>query len=148
MTKYVLDTKVFVRADREAAWGEQLAAFYAAFLPFTYLHAVVVQELVLGAINPRRGKAIYDGYVQPFESRGRVITPSYRAWRRSGEVIATLVQRNRLSPGGFGRSFINDVLLAASCREAGVTLVTTNRRDFARIRDVERFEFVEPWPVP
>jgi predicted nucleic acid-binding protein len=148
MTKYVLDTNIFVRVDREAAWGEQLAAFYAAFLPFTYLHAVVVQELLLGAVDARRGRAIYEGYVRPFESRGRVIAPSYRAWRRSGEVVATLVRRKRLSPGGFGRSFLNDALLAVSCREVGVTLVTTNERDFTRIRDVERFEFVRPWPAP
>lgn len=146
MTKYVLDTNIFIRADRDRAWAEELVAYYTAFLPVTFLHAVVVQELLLGALDARRGRALYDGYVAPFEARGRVVTPSYASWRRSGEVVAALVQRRRLSPGGFGRSFLNDVLLAVSCREAGVVLITTNVSDFSRIRDVEPFRFVPPWP--
>ncbi len=148
MTKYVLDTNIFVQADRDQTWAEQLVAFYAAFLPVTFLHAVVVQELLLGAVNARRGRALYEGYVAPFEARGRVVTPSYASWRRSGEVVAALVQRRRLSPGGFGRSFLNDVLLAVSCREAGVVLITTNVSDFSRIRAVEPFRFEPPWPRP
>lgn len=148
MTKYVLDTNIFVQADRDKAWAEDLVAFYAAFLPVTFLHAVVVQELLLGAVDPRRGRMLYEGYVAPFEARSRVVTPSYTSWRRSGEVIAALVQRRRLSPGGFSRSFLNDVLLAVSCREAGVVLITTNVSDFARIRAIEPFRFVSPWPRP
>jgi len=125
-----------------------LAAFYALFVPMTFMHAVVVQELLLGAVDARRGRDLYQGYVAPFESRGRIVTPSYASWRRSGEVVAALVQRRRLSPGGFSRSFLNDVLLAVSCREAGVVLITLNAADFARIRTVEPFRFVAPWPQP
>lgn len=147
MTKYALDTNIFIQADRDGAWAEQLVGFYAAFLPVTFLHAVVVQELLLGAVDARRGRALYDGYVAPFEARQRVVTPSYTSWRRSGEVVATLVQRRQLSPGGFGRSFLNDVLLAVSCREAGLVLITTNAADFSRIRTVEPFRFVAPWPT-
>ncbi|HEX9704274.1 MAG TPA: type II toxin-antitoxin system VapC family toxin [Gemmatimonadales bacterium] len=146
MTKYVLDTSIFVQADRDRAWADELIAFYAAFLPVTFLHAVVVQELLIGAVDVRRGRDLHAGYVAPFEARGRVITPSYASWRRSGELVATLVQRRRLSPGGFSRSFLNDVLIAVSCREAGVVLVTTNAEDFSRIRAVEPFRFVSPWP--
>jgi predicted nucleic acid-binding protein len=148
VTKYVLDTNIFVQADRDRAWAEELVAFYGAFLPVTFLHAVVVQELLLGAVDARRGRALYEGYVAPFEARGRVVTPSYTSWRRSGEVVAALVQRRRLSPGGFGRSFLNDVLLAVSCREAGAVLITSNGSDFSRIRAVEAFRFVPPWPRP
>ena len=144
----MLDTNIFIRADRDRAWAEQLVAFYAAFLPTTFFHAVVVQELLLGAVDARRGRALYEGYVAPFEARGRIVTPSCTGWRRSGEVVAALVQRRRLSPGGFGRSFLNDVLLAVSCREAGVVLITSNVSDFSRIRSVEPFRFVTPWPRP
>jgi predicted nucleic acid-binding protein len=148
VTKYVLDTNVLVHADRDPAWAEQLAAFYLAFLPATFLHAIVVQEVLVAAVNARRGRALYDGYVAPFEERGRILTPSYTAWRRSGQVVAALIQRRRISPGGFTRSFLNDVLLAVSCREAGAVLITANTADFARIRSVESFKFVAPWPVP
>jgi predicted nucleic acid-binding protein len=40
------------------------------------------------------------------------------------------------------------VLLALSCRESGICLVTANTRDFARIRRHADFEFVPPWPDP
>jgi len=46
------------------------------------------------------------------------------------------------------KSFGNDVLLALSCREAGLVLVTDNRRDFERIARVAPFDFVDPWPMP
>jgi predicted nucleic acid-binding protein len=41
---------------------------------------------------------------------------------------------------------VHDVMLAASCRQSGHTLVTANQRDFELIRKVERFEFVPPFP--
>lgn len=146
MTKYVLDTNIFIRADRDRGWAEQLMVFYAAFLPSTYLHAVVVQELLMGAVSPQRLKAVHRGLVEPFERRSRIITPAYAHWRRSGEVIGQLVRKRRLSAGGFKRSFVNDVLLAVSCRDAGATVITTNERDFALIRTEERVAFRQPWP--
>lgn len=148
MIKYVLDTNIFIRADRDRAWAEELVAYYSAFLPATFMHAVVVHELLLGAVSPERGRDLREGYVAPFEARGRVVTPSYANWRRSAEVVATLVQRRRLSLGGLSRSFLNDVLLAVSCREAGLVLITQNTADFARIRTVEPVRFVAPWPQP
>lgn len=144
--KYVLDTNLFIAADRDAAFGEEVAAFYETHLPYTYFHAVVAQELLQGAIDERRGAEIRRGYVRPFEARRRVITPAFSAWARSGEVVAALVRRKVVSAAGITRSFLNDVLLAVSCREAGVTLVTRNVEDFERIRRVERFDFIAPWP--
>jgi predicted nucleic acid-binding protein len=46
------------------------------------------------------------------------------------------------------RGFVFDVLIAFSCREAGVVLITRNVRDMERIRSVFRFEFVAPFPPP
>jgi hypothetical protein len=43
-------------------------------------------------------------------------------------------------------SFVDDVLIAASCAESGVTLVTDNTRDFGRIGAVLRFGVAAPWP--
>jgi predicted nucleic acid-binding protein len=44
------------------------------------------------------------------------------------------------------RSFLFDILLAHSCREAGATLVSANTRDLERIRRVFSFDFVAPYP--
>ncbi|MEP7346265.1 MAG: type II toxin-antitoxin system VapC family toxin [Gemmatimonadaceae bacterium] len=148
MRKFVLDTNLFIAADRDPKAGEELIAFYDAFLPFTYFHAVVAQELLLGARDARRGAEIRRAYIAPFEARRRVVTPTFAAWARSGEVVATLIRQKHVSVAGFTRSFLNDVLLAVSCREVGAILVTHNLTDFDRIRRVERFEFVGPWPIP
>jgi predicted nucleic acid-binding protein len=146
MRRFVLDTNVYIAADRDVAKAEELASFYAAWLPVTWLHAVVVQELLLGAVDARRGALIRQAYVRPFESRARMVTPTFANWARSGEVVAELVRAKVVSPGGVATSFLNDVLLAVSCRSAGLTLVTNNTRDFERISRVERFDFVAPWP--
>jgi predicted nucleic acid-binding protein len=144
--KYVIDTNLYVAANRNRDAADGLLTFYSAHLPVTFFHATVGQELLLGAIGADGRRQVRDAYLKPFESRGRLVVPSYRAWVRSGELVSMLIQRRVLSPGGFTRSFLNDALLAASCREEGLTLVTSNSRDFARLRLVERFEFIPPWP--
>jgi predicted nucleic acid-binding protein len=148
VTRYIVDSNLYIAAERDRAGAEELIEFYSAFLPFTYLHAVVAQELLLGAVDARRRRRTHEAYIAPFERRNRIITPSYQSWKRSGELIGALVQRQLIAPGQFGRSFVNDAILAASCREFGLTLVTANVRDFSRLRQVERFEFVSPWPSP
>ncbi len=147
MPRYVLDTNLYIAANRDRIAAEALVGFYAANLPVTYLHATVAQELMLGALDAAGRRQVREAYLRPFEARGRVIVPSYQAWVRSGELVAMLVQRGVLSPGGFTRSFLNDALLATSCREHGLTLITANARDFARLQQVERFEFEAPWPT-
>lgn len=86
------------------------------------------------------------GLVRPFEKRGRVVTPTFGTWKRAGSIMARLVEAKRMSRGGFGRSFVNDCLLGASCREEGLTLITRNTRDFGLIREVEEFDLVDSWP--
>lgn len=146
MARYVIDTNVYVAADRDLAWAEALERFSAAYLPFIHFHAVVAQELLAGAIDRRREKLVEDSLILPFERRGRVLVPGFGAWKGAGRVLSRLVQRKLMSPGGFRRSFLNDCVLAASCREEGATLVTLNREDFGLIRQVLQFEFTEPWP--
>ncbi len=73
------------------------------------------------------------------------MTPTYDAWKETGRVLAELVPAN---DGPAPRSFVNDVLLAMSCRESGIVLVTKNVADFTRIAAVRSFDFVRPWPMP
>ena len=73
----------------------------------------------------------------PYEQRGRVFAPGYSTWKAAGSVAARF--RERLT-----RSFYSDILIAASCREHGVTLVTRNVGDFERIARVLPFAFTAP----
>lgn len=146
MKRFVLDTNLYIAADRDAARAEELERFVTAFLPAISLHSVVVQELLAGAIDERREKLVLESLIEPFERRDRLITPSYSTWKAAGAIMARLVQRQLLSPGGFKRSFPNDCLLAVSCRENGLVLLTDNREDFELIGRVYSFEVEAPWP--
>jgi predicted nucleic acid-binding protein len=145
--QYVLDSNLYIEADRDESAAEEMDRFLMRFLPSVHLHGVVAQELLAGAIDERREKLVHDSLIEPFERRGRVVAPSFGAWKRAGGIISRLVQQKRLSPGGFNRSFMNDCVLAASCRESGLTLVTRNVKDFNLIRKVESVEVVGPWPA-
>ncbi|TVP78231.1 MAG: type II toxin-antitoxin system VapC family toxin [Gemmatimonadales bacterium] len=147
MKRYVLDSNLYIEAVRDAGRAEELKRFVAQCLPSIYLHAAVAQELLAGAVDHRRARLIEESLIRPFERRERIITPRFGTWKRAGRIMARLVQEKRMSAGGFGRSFVNDCLLGASCREDGFALITRNTRDFKLIQHVEPFDVVEPWPV-
>ena len=146
MRLFVLDSNLYIEAARSRSKAEELASFSSAFLPRLFFHAVVAQELLAGAVSPERKRDIERGIIGPFERRGRLVTPTFRAWKRSGEVVADLIARRRLSSGGVARPFLNDVLLATSCREEGLTLITGNTADFELIAEIEPVRFRAPWP--
>jgi predicted nucleic acid-binding protein len=146
--KFVLDTNIYIAAARDSDFGAALVQFARSCLPQMYLHAVVAQELIAGTIHDRAARQLERGIIGPFEKRGRLIVPTYRSWKRSGEIIAKLIRARKLTVGGVPRSFMNDAVLAASCRETGVTIITLNEGDFRRIASVEGVDFEVPWPLP
>jgi hypothetical protein len=84
--------------------------------------------------------------------RARPRWPASRSRRRTagggaGAPLADLVRREGIELTRVSKSFGNDVLLALSCRESGVVLVTANTRDFARIARLAAFDFVAPGPA-
>jgi predicted nucleic acid-binding protein len=144
--RYVIDTSVFITAARDPTFAAELERFSSAHLPAIHLCAVVAQELLAGAVDASRERLIRRTLVDPWERRRRVLTPSFRAWARAGSIMARLVQQGHLSPGGFGRSFTNDCLIAACCLEHGATVVTLNRRDFDLVARVEALSVAAPFP--
>lgn len=142
--KFALDTNVVIDALRDAEAGLAWERFQNEFAPFLYLSAVVAHELRAGARLTDR-KRLEKLIFAPFERRGRVFTPGYAAWSGASEVLWELGVRDHTR--AVPRSFANDVLIALSCREAGITLVTSNTRDFARIAEISPVDFVPPWPI-
>lgn len=147
MRPLLLDTHLYIEAARDPRKAEELLRFSSAALPFLYLHAVVAQELLAGALGAEGRKHVQDWLIHPFERRRRLLVPEWRSWKRAGEMVSELVEDGTLSPGGFSRSFMNDALLAASLRESGGILITGNARDFGRLLKVEDFVFERPWPT-
>jgi predicted nucleic acid-binding protein len=144
--KYVLDTNLYIDAFRDAAAKAALQRFHYRYAPFAYLSVVVVQELLAGARRPDHQKAIERNVLSTYERTDRVIVPTADAWHRSGDVLAAMVRKEGLELARVSKSFGNDILLAASCREAGCVLITDNMRDFSRIGQFLPFDFVAPWP--
>ena len=146
--KYVLDTNLFIDGLRYEQAQQELVRFHTLFAPFEFLSAIVVQELVAGTRSATDQRALQRHIVEPFARRGRLVTPSFHAWQLSGELLAQLNRKQGLRPAETSKSFGNDVLLALSCREAGLTLVTANTKDFERINRLVPFRFCAPWPEP
>lgn len=146
MTKYLIDTNLYIRAIRDIEAGKALREFSLQFAPHLYISSVVLQELSMGATSVRKLAQVEADVVRPFERRGRIVTPSHEAWKQTGRVLASLKREEAVEVARLPKSFVNDVLLGCSCREAGVTLITENRGDFERIEKRVRFGFVAPWP--
>lgn len=142
--RFAFDTNVLVDVLRNPSGDEAFAAFLARFPQAIHLSAVVVLELRAGARTPQQARAV-DALIAPFERRGRLFAPKIRAYRTAGDVLARLAVRegwtSKAKP-----SLACDVLLAASCREAGITLITRDR-DFGRLgRYLQGWRTVAPWP--
>ena len=145
MRKYALDSNCYIDAAREPVANAALAAFTAREAPRLYLSSVVAAELRAGARSARDRRQLEE-VLAPFVRRGRVLTPSGAAWDALGLTLSQLRAEGALDLANMPRGFAFDVLIAFSCREAGVVLVTRNARDMERIRSVFRFEFVAPFP--
>lgn len=142
--RFAFDTNVLVDVLRDPAAEEAFSAFLARFPQAIHLSAVVVLELRAGARTPQQARAV-EAVIAPFERRGRVFAPSIGAYRTAGDLLARLAVREGWTAKA-KPSLACDALLAASCREAGMTLVTRDR-DFGRLaRYLQGWRTVAPWP--
>lgn len=146
MKRFILDTNLYVYAFRNQEQAVALERFSSAFTPHCYLSSVVLHELLVGANTPAKTKQIHQEIARPFKRRRRLVTPTHRNWEESAETLARLAREEGLELRTMPKSLVHDALLAASCHESGLTLVTDNQDDFARLRRFLRFEFVAPWP--
>ncbi len=143
MPKYAIDTNVFIDALRSGESAAKLKRFLVSALPITYMSAVVALELRAGARTREQVRALEMGVLRPFDERGRLVVPSSKAYLEAGRILAGLHPRGRTT--GIG-SLSNDALLAASCRETGITLITRDA-DFGRIAPhLSGFRHIPPLP--
>lgn len=127
----VLDTNVYLDADHDSAFGRRLAAYLAGRRDPVGLSSVVVAELLVGVATADERRRFLTATLDAVPA-ARVLTPTQADWQMAGDALSQL--------GGDaatrGRSFWNDLLIAASCARAGATLLTRNTEDFRRIRRV------------
>ena len=145
--KYALDTNIYIDAFRDPAAEAALLRFLERALPVTLLSAVVMQELAAGARTAAQRRELERSVFGPFIRRGRVFTPSAIAFANSGRLIADVAAREGWQTVRRNSSLLNDALLATSCREQGIVLVT-NDSDFDRFASLlKKWQAVRPWPM-
>jgi predicted nucleic acid-binding protein len=145
--KYVLDTNLYIGAIRDPDKETDLDAFLERNAPVTYMSAVVMQELRAGAITDASARALDKGIFEVFERRGRVAGPSVPSYKECGRILAALFRQDGVPFKERPRSLVNDILIALTCRENGMTLLTDDG-DFKIIRPFVRgFSFLAPWPA-
>ena len=144
--KYALDTNIFIDAFRNRTAEAALMAFLERALPVTFMSAVVMQELAAGVRTRAQAREMERSVFKPFERRGRVFAPAIAAFVTSGRLLAAVAEREGWKAIHDNPSLLNDALLAASCREQGITLIT-NDADFDRFLPALRgWRHVKPWP--
>jgi predicted nucleic acid-binding protein len=145
--KYVLDTNLYIGAIRDPDKEAALDAFLERNAPVTYMSAVVMQELRAGAITDASARALDKGIFEVFERRGRVAGPSVLSFKECGRILAALFRQDGVPFKERPRSLVNDILIALTCRENGMTLLTDDG-DFKIIRPFVRgFSFLATWPA-
>lgn len=146
MVKYAFDTNVFIEALRDDSAEVAMLEFLEAALPFTFLSAVVMQELAAGARARSQAHRLERSVFVPFTRRGRVFSPSREAFVHSGQLLASVAAREGWEPLRNKPSLLNDALIAASCRERGITLITHDN-DYERFRPfLQKWRTVAPRP--
>jgi predicted nucleic acid-binding protein len=146
MTRWVLDTNVYIRASRHRDARAAFDAFFADHLAHTDFAATVWMELQMGA-RTRGEQGGLDELVEVVGGQDAVLAPSAEAFRQAGRVLRDLSTSEGLELERVRPLFHHDVLLACTVREYQRTLVTYNADDFTRIeRHLRGFRFVLPFP--
>lgn len=140
MAKYALDTNLLVDALNVPSHLEALLGFLSWALPATYLSTIVVHELAAGTTSPRQRALLEQQLTGPFIRRGRLVVPSASAWQHAGELVS---KGHRVSTAG-----LNDLLLAVSCRELGLTVITRDAGVRRLTRLVRGLHVAPPFPEP
>jgi predicted nucleic acid-binding protein len=103
-----------------------------------WLSAVVLEELYAGATEQARG--VVERLERDFEKVRRLLVPNLRDWTQAGTVLARLAARYDYERIGKGR-LTNDALIATSAGRSGITVITGNARDFARLAEFQPFSW-------
>src|SRR5438132_884976 len=105
-----------------------------------------MQELAAGARTAEAVRNLQEGVFKPFERRRRVFAPSAGAFVDSGRVLASVAAKEGWEGLDENPSLLNDALIAASCREQAITLITKDS-DVERIAPfLKGLRCAEPWP--
>ncbi|NWF75979.1 MAG: type II toxin-antitoxin system VapC family toxin [Nitrospirae bacterium] len=135
LTKVIIDTSIYIPFINSGIAHPVLNLEYK---PLFYMSAVVVEELYAGAFDNKSIKCL-DRMYETFEDIGRIVVPEASDWQKTGKVITKLGQKYVFEEK-FLLKITNDVLIALSARRIGAVVVTSNVKNFLRIKEFIDFK--------
>lgn len=131
----VLDSSVYIRELR-AGNSTILGHRRMADGPI-WLSAVVLEELFAGASNTKDVK-ILNKFEDEFSKIARLLTPNSSDWSLAGQILNKIGVKYGFDKIGKAR-LTNDTVLAMSVARNGMTLLTSNVKDFKLISEFREF---------
>ena len=138
MNLVLFDTSIYITALRQEADAAQQLRQMAGGSPI-WLSAVVLEELYAGA--DARGTRAVQRLERGFDRARRLLVPNLTDWAQAGKALSRLAIKYDYERVGQGR-LTNDALIAASAARLGITVITANARDFARLSEFLPLRFV------
>jgi predicted nucleic acid-binding protein len=127
----LFDTSLYISALRKGGDTALLLRRWAQGSPL-WLSSVVLEELYAGA-HPKDWQ-ILEKLEGDFHRAKRLLTPNFTDWTHAGKILYRLAQKHGFERIGRAR-LTNDALIVTSAARAGITVLTANRRDFARLAE-------------
>lgn len=143
MAGLVFDSSIYIDAQRRKNLSLLAARNFqvGSELRPLWLSAVVLEELLVGAINTATQKLCLK-LEKDFTNAGRLLVPNRSDWITGGQVLCEIGRKH-----GFdvvkGTRMTNDTLIAMSVARNGFKVLTKNGKDFARIHEFRPFDWEE-----
>lgn len=137
MQPVLFDSSVYIealRAKNPTALGIRRLAVNAPI----WLSSVVLEELYAGVQD--RERKVVERLERDFDRAKRIVVPILRDWTQTGILLARLATKYGYERIGQGR-LTNDALIATSAGRLGITIITANARDFARLAEFSPFHW-------
>jgi predicted nucleic acid-binding protein len=137
MPPILFDSSVYVSAFRRGGDPSLLFRRWTRDSP-VWLSSIALEELYAGAL--RKDHSIIEKLERDFDAAKRILVPNLSDWTQTGRILARLAQKYGYESIGRAR-LTNDALLATSAARTGMTIVTANQRDFARLAEFRPFSW-------
>lgn len=137
MHPVLFDTSIYITALRignDAALGLRRITAGAP----VWLSSVVLEELYAGVSF--RDRHIVERLERNFHRARRILVPNLTDWTQTGTVLARLAAKYDYEQIGKGR-LTNDALIALSAWRLGITVITSNARDFGKLAEFRPFQW-------
>ena len=127
----LFDSSVYITALRTSGDSAIVLQRWVKESPL-WLSSVVLEELYAGSKSVDR--RILEKLERDFEKANRVLVPNLSDWTFSGKILASVALRHGYEKIGKAR-LTNDALIATSAARNGISVITTNPRDFALLAE-------------